>query len=535
MAVVREHIIKWTNKVDVKQLEKLDKLFTRVRIDARRSVTNINRSTTVINNNLILIRREANKTAEAIRKPAADFRKLAGVLTIGLSAPLALFSKASITAAARMDALTRGLTAVSGSAAIAQAELARLREVAKLPGLGIEDAVQGSTNLQAAGLSAELARRSLLAFGNALATVGKGKADLKGVNLALGQIAAKGKITGQELRQLQERLPQIRQAMLAAFGTADSAELTKRGLNATEFITGVVEQFEKLPKVTSGLQNLLENFSDSLFLLRVEFGNTFVPLLATLSNFFVPIIEKAADALGSLGTSGRFLISFLTALTIALPPIVLLFGLLNTQVGLLFLQMLAIPLAILAAIVLVGILVEDIVGAFRGDEATAFGKNVVFAFNNIGLAFGFLVDDFIEFFDTTIPDLVSGVVEFWINEFRTGFASIKAEIVDFFSFDQTSAAERTAGGRRSARGGASRSFGEFAQNLAPVPAEVAAGAVPGAAGGASTQITNNVEIQVPEGTTAEQQEVIKTSVADAFTEANNQQLRNTRTAFPQGD
>src|SRR5690606_26404524 len=117
------------------------------------------------------------------------------------------------------------------------------------------EAIQGSVNLQAAGFSADLARRSLMAFGNALATVGKGKADLDGVGLALSQIASKGKISAEEINQLSERVPQIRVAMKAAFGTSDTEQLQKMGIDATQFVEGVVAQLEKLPAVTGGINN----------------------------------------------------------------------------------------------------------------------------------------------------------------------------------------------------------------------------------------------------------------------------------------
>ena len=56
-----------------------------------------------------------------------------------------------VKAATTMESLERGLRAVAGGAAQADAQLIGLREVAKLPGLGLQEAVQGAGNLQAAG------------------------------------------------------------------------------------------------------------------------------------------------------------------------------------------------------------------------------------------------------------------------------------------------------------------------------------------------------------------------------------------------
>ena len=124
------------------------------------------------------------------------------------------FGSTFVNAAADLEKLTQGLTAVAGSSREAAEQRDRLRQVAKLPGLGLEEAVEGSINLQAVGLSSQQAEAALMSFGNALATVGKGKAELDGVILALTQMAAKGKISAEEINQIGERVPQIRAVML---------------------------------------------------------------------------------------------------------------------------------------------------------------------------------------------------------------------------------------------------------------------------------------------------------------------------------
>jgi tape measure domain-containing protein len=194
-------------------------------------------------------------------------------MTLRVTAPIVGIGTAAVLSFGRLERLGFGMEAVMGSAEAARKEMELLREVAKLPGLGIEEAIQGSVNLQAAGFSAELARASLMGFGNALATVGKGKADLDGVILALTQIAAKGKVMGQELRQLQERLPQIRQIMLQAFGTDSGEEIEKMGISATDFVAMVVQELQKLPPVTGGILNAFENMSDSITLALMDLGD----------------------------------------------------------------------------------------------------------------------------------------------------------------------------------------------------------------------------------------------------------------------
>ena len=202
-----------------------------------------------------------------------------------------------IDAAATMESLMRGLTAVSGSARQAQLQMEELREVAKLPGLGLEEAMRGSINLQAAGLSAERATTSLKAFGNALATVGKGKADLQGVTLALTQIAAKGKLSAEEINQIAERVPQIRQVMKDAFGTAIPKEIEKSGISFEQFIDKVNVELLKLPQVTGGARNAFENLGDTLFETRSRLGELVMPAVLQSVAGLSGLLEDVNDAL----------------------------------------------------------------------------------------------------------------------------------------------------------------------------------------------------------------------------------------------
>lgn len=206
-----------------------------------------------------------------------SFSALGHQMSLGVTAPLLLLGKAAVGAAKDFDSLKRGLTAVSGSSAEAERQMKRLKEVAKLPGLSFEQAVEGSTRLQAAGFSAQLAERSLKAFGNALATVGKGSAELEGVNLALSQIMSKGKVSAEEINQIAERVPQIRKIMIAAFGTADTEILQKAKITSEQFVKVITGELEKLPKVTGGVANSFENFQDTMRASLAELGKAILP------------------------------------------------------------------------------------------------------------------------------------------------------------------------------------------------------------------------------------------------------------------
>lgn len=280
------------------------------------------------------IKTSAARLEEQIKRLRASMQNLAGQalqsvgtsLTAALTVPLGLLGAAAVKSAKDMDSLTRGLTAVMKSSAGASAELKELREVAKLPGLGFKEAIQGSINLQAAGFSAELARRSLQAFGNALATVGKGKSELDGVNLALSQIASKGKISAEEINQLAERVPQIRKVIEAAFGTSNTEILQKRGLGAGEFVSKIVTELEKLPKVTGGVANTFENLMDTIDNALLPIGNAILRVLIPAIDAIVPYIERASEAFASLSPTTQTIIVAMAGIAAAIGPVLVILG-----------------------------------------------------------------------------------------------------------------------------------------------------------------------------------------------------------------
>lgn len=217
----------------------------------------------------------------------------AGAATVAFAG----FAIEALETYARIDALKRGLATMVGSADAAEAEFKKLREVARLPGLGLEEAVRGATRLMAAGLAADEARAALEAFGNAIAVAGGGKDDLQGVILALSQIASKGKVFAEEINQLAERIPQIRVAMKDAFGTSDTQQIQKMGISAEEFIARMTAALAKIPKMTGGAKNTLENFQDSVKIAMATAGKS-------IDKYFTPAIDKLSLFLEGLESSG---------------------------------------------------------------------------------------------------------------------------------------------------------------------------------------------------------------------------------------
>ena len=256
------------------------------------------------------------------------FQNIGAKLTAGLTLPIVGLGAAAIKSYGEIEALMKGLNAVMGSAAAAGNEFEKLKEVAKLPGLGLEEAVRGSVSLQSAGFSADQARESLLAFGNALATVGKGKNELNFVILALTQLQNKSSGFGQDLRQLTEQLPQLRGALTDAFGTADSEAIAKLGVTGAEVVQKITKEFAKLPPVTGGIKNAFENLSDSTSIALSKLGQiidknlNITGLLEKVSNGISSLVDWFSELSPSVQTG---ILAF-AGLAAALGPVLLAVG-----------------------------------------------------------------------------------------------------------------------------------------------------------------------------------------------------------------
>ena len=277
---------------------------------------------------------EIQNSLREIDKFGQKMQSVGRGLTAAITLPIAGLGIASLKTFGDIQALQKGLISVMGNAELAAVEFEKLKEVAKLPGLGLEEAVRGSVNLQAAGFSADEARAALLSFGNALATVGKGKRELDLVTLALTQLNNKSGGFGQDLRQLTEQLPQLRGALTAAFGTADTDKISKSGVTGKQVVQSLIKEFEKLPKVTGGINNAFENLGDATKLSLAGIGEAINKafnvegILTSLGNS----ITKLAENFSGLSLESQRAILIVAGIAAAIGPVLFAIGALSSTI-----------------------------------------------------------------------------------------------------------------------------------------------------------------------------------------------------------
>ncbi len=270
-----------------------------------------------------------------LQRQGEQMQKAGQSLSLYVTAPLVGLGGASVKTYGDLEKLEKGLISVMGSSGKAKAEFEKLKEVAKLPGLGLEEAARGSVNLQAAGFSADEARAALLAFGNALATVGKGARELDLVTLAITQLNNKSSGFGQDLRQLTEQLPQLRGALKAAFGTVDTEKISKSGVTGKQVVEALVKEFEKLPKVTGGINNAFENFSDNVKISMAAVGKSLNESL-DIEGLLTSVgesVQGLAEGFAGLDSSTKNVILTYTGFAVATGPVLFGLGKITSAMG----------------------------------------------------------------------------------------------------------------------------------------------------------------------------------------------------------
>src|SRR5690606_436526 len=221
----------------------------------------------------------------------------------------------AIKAFGRLESLEKGLLAVSGSSAAATQQLDDLREVAKLPGLGLEEAVRGSINLQSIGISADVAKEAILQFGNAVATVGKGRVELDRALYGLQQLANTDTPLGEDLNIIKDAIPQVSKLLDEAFGANRSDALAKMGVTSQQVIDVIIKGLSDLPRVAGGVENAIENMQDGITEAWQEMGKAINDALDVEG-----VMNKVGDALGgvvewfrNLSPAARDAIVYITA------------------------------------------------------------------------------------------------------------------------------------------------------------------------------------------------------------------------------
>ena len=192
--------------------------------------------------------------------------------------------RAIVDVSAEFERLRLGLVALQGSEIIADEQLARIRELADLPGITFSGGIRGVTGLVSAGASNTLAENLLREVSNAIAVSGGRADDVTESLRQFGQILSAGRFTQQDLRPILQRAPVLRRAFQQEFGTFISGEINnvieRQGITIEQALSNVLTRAEQGPRADPRtFTNAVERFRDTVDDLLRDIGGGLLPTL----------------------------------------------------------------------------------------------------------------------------------------------------------------------------------------------------------------------------------------------------------------
>lgn len=293
---------------------------------------------------------------------------LGKTLSASLTLPIVGLGAASIKAYGDIEALKKGLEAVVGSADKANREFENLKEVAKLPGLGMKEAIQGSINLQAIGISAGKSRNILQQFGNAVATVGKGREEFERAIYGVQQLANTDFPLGEDLNIIKDAIPQVSNLLKDAFGSSRSDDLAKMGVSSQKVLDTILTGLEKLPRVSGGINGAFENLGDSMKTNLARIGDAINKNfdIAKIIDKITNAVDKIVSAFEDLNPQMQKVIIVVAALVAGIGPLLLVIGGIMTTIPVLTAGFAALGTAIGALSGPIGIIVLAVAALTAG-------------------------------------------------------------------------------------------------------------------------------------------------------------------------
>lgn len=280
------------------------------------------------------LEKSLNAAQAKLQKFGEAATRLGASLSAALTLPIVGIGAASIKAFGDIQSLKNGLTAVTGSAEQAAIQFVRLQKLAKLPGLGLPEVAKGSINLQTIGFSAEKAENAMGAFGNAVATVGKGRVEFERAIYGLQQLANTDFPLGEDLNILKDAIPQITPLLKEAFGSSRSDELKDLGITSAQVVDTIINGLNKLPAVTGGINGAFENLGDGVKSNLSEIGESIDQAfnISAVIDAFLARLTGLVTAFKSLSPQAQKIIIIMAGILAALGPVMLAIGVFSTSV-----------------------------------------------------------------------------------------------------------------------------------------------------------------------------------------------------------
>ena len=239
-------------------------------------------------------------TNSAVSKMSSSFAMLKNI-AIGGAIGSAFIGIAKDIGATYIEAekLQNALKATSGSDILGMQQYEELKKLSSEIGLNMSVAAKATLQLQAAGMSAADAFKTIRTLQNAIASGGGGSEELGRFIYGLQQLYASPKPLAEELGQLKEALPVTSKLLREAFGSARAEDLQKLNLSGKQVAETILKMAEAMPKMTRGLGGQIDAIKAKFETLKEMAGEqssgTTKGIAGGLSSFLDYIIKKQKE------------------------------------------------------------------------------------------------------------------------------------------------------------------------------------------------------------------------------------------------
>jgi tape measure domain-containing protein len=193
-------------------------------------------------------------TNAAVSKMSASFAMLKNIAIGGaIGSAFVAVAKDIATTYIEAEKLQNALKATAGSDILGMQQYEQLKTLSSEIGLNIGVAAKATLQLQAAGMSAANAFKTIRTLQNAIASGGGGSEELGRFIYGLQQLYASPKPLAEELGQLKEALPVTAKLLTQAFGSARAEDLQKLNLSGKQVAETLLKMAEAMPKMERGL------------------------------------------------------------------------------------------------------------------------------------------------------------------------------------------------------------------------------------------------------------------------------------------
>lgn len=281
---------------------------------------NSGRALSKLNRDLEKTEKNTRRTTKALK----GLRLALGLIAVGV---LVNFSKQLVQIIGNLQLMFIRLASVEGGAKKAKATFDRLFKTFGTSPFSIDAVTDSLVRLRAAGVEGELAFRAIEAGADAIAAFGGTSEELKRFSIGLQQVAGKGVLSMEELRQqIGEALPVAMRVFATETGRSISeviSEVEKGKISATEFIRELTGGLEKEfggfaaglgNTVLGSIQGAFSRIKEALF----QFSNSNTDVAARIAATFQNVGKAAAEFIKNLTQEdvNRFFNAFATGIEV---------------------------------------------------------------------------------------------------------------------------------------------------------------------------------------------------------------------------